>query len=139
MSYEYSFVVTKKTDKTVEVYVYKLDNDKIDSFQIDDKAEFINYSVENNDKVQFSVLKEGLDNSTEDKQDMMSTKDTDISYKTANSENLNNNNNIVVAKENNEFSDDDKNIQKDFGGKKRKGRTHKKVKKGGMKTIKIRR
>jgi hypothetical protein len=183
MSYEYSFVVTKKIGDTVDVYVYPLDKKKIDSFQIDDKAEFINYSVENkihNEKVQFINLKEGLDNSTKDKQDTL-TKDnakksldntinSDI-FKTTTENNDNDDekdekNNKDVADEKDEKTNkdvaDEKNekdkstIEKisnsekiydeflvepnnNFGGKKRKGRTHKKVKRGGMKTIKIRR
>jgi hypothetical protein len=183
MSYEYSFVVTKKTDKTVEVYVYPLDKKNIDSFQIDDKAEFINYSVENkihNEKVQFSVLKVGLDNSTKDKQDTLTKDKANESIVNTISSDLyettteNNNdddekdekNNKDVADEKDEKTNkdvaDEKNekdkstIEKisnsekiydeflvepnnNFGGKKRKGRTHKKVKRGGMKTIKIRR
>jgi hypothetical protein len=171
MSYEYSFVVTKKTDKTVEVYVYPLDKKNIDSFQIDDKAEFINYSVENkihNEKVQFSVLKVGLDNSTKDKQDTLTKDKANESIVNTISSDLyettteNNNDDDEKDEKNNKDVADEKNekdkstIEKisnsekiydeflvepnnNFGGKKRKGRTHKKVKRGGMKTIKIRR
>jgi hypothetical protein len=135
MSYEYSFVVTKKTGETVDVYVYNiLDKDMVNKLNLENDVELKHYSVTNNNvsdkkSVKFSDLKEGDDNSTEDKKkdDAKIINDTKSINDTTNSNIFKN------------VNDNNPNEKYNFGGKerKRKGRTHKKVKRGGMKTIKI--
>jgi hypothetical protein len=139
MSNDYSFVITKKKGDVVDVYVYPLVGDMVNKLNIGVDAKFTHYTVTNKDvdtksKETYGKIKSNSDDvlyeqfPNDTSQDSKKSDNDTKSFVTApQSKDLTTS---IVSNIPSKYN---------FGGKerKRKGKTHKKVKKGGMKTIKI--